>query len=180
MIAMLLGTGFEPLEAVAPCDILRRGGLDVRMASIGERVVEAGHGIHVVADCTIDDLTLDQLDMVILPGGLGGVCSILESPRALALVHAVYDAGKYVCAICAAPIILANLGITDGKAATCYPGFEEQMGAAQMQNADVVRDGRVITGRAAGAAIDFGLALLAALKDEETANKVKNGIVYTR
>ena len=177
---MLLGTGFEPLEAVAPCDILRRGGVEVTLASIGERLVSAGHGIRIEADCTLDEVDAQAQDMIILPGGLGGVEAILASEKALALVKQMHENGKYVAAICAAPTILAKLGITNGKKATCYPGMQTQMGSAQMQPCGTVRDGRVLTGRAAGSAEEFGLMLLAALMGEQTAEKVASAIVYSR
>lgn len=180
MVAMILGTGFEPLEAVAPCDILRRGGVEVKLAAIGDPLVGAGHGVRVQADCTLAELDAANLEMVILPGGLGGVQAIGASAAALALVREVYHAGGYVAAICAGPTVLAKLGLLEGKQATCYPGCEGQMAGALMQNAAVVRDGRIITGRAAGAAADFGLALLAALKGEQEAKRVADEIVYVR
>lgn len=177
MVAIILGTGFEPMETVTPCDILRRGGLDVCLASVSGDVVEGGHGICLKADCMIDEIDPKEAEMVVLPGGLGGVNSILASQKALDLVKMVYDDGKYVAAICAAPTILAKLSITDGKKATCYPGMEEQMGDALMQPMAVVRDGNIITGRAAGAAEEFGLELLAALRGQKTADAVAKAIV---
>ena len=180
MVAMLLGTGFEPLEAVAPCDILRRGGVEVKLAAIGEKLVEAGHGVRVEADCTLAELDVKSLEMIILPGGLGGVRAIGASNAALGAVREVYDAGGFVAAICAGPTVLAKLGLLEGRRATCYPGCEDEMAGAVMQNAGVVRDGRIITGRAAGAAVDFGLALLAALKGEDEAKRVAAEIVYER
>lgn len=177
MVAILLGTGFEPVEALAPCDILRRGGVDVQLAALEGRVVEGGHGIRVEADCALSDLNVNDLEMVVLPGGLGGVHSILACEAALALVRRAYDAGKLIGAICAAPQILAKLSITDGRRATCYPGVEAVMGSAVMQDAGVVCDGAVITGRAMGSAEAFGLALLAALRGEETAQRVAQEIV---
>ena len=181
MVSILLGNGFEPLEAVAPCDILRRGGVETKFVSIHDgRMVEAGHGIRVEADCTLDEIAPETVEMVMLPGGLGGVHSILASEKALALVKAVYARGGYVSAICAAPTILAKLGLTEGKRATCYPGMEPEMGGAVMQNAGAVRDGRILTGRAAGSAEEFGLLLLAALKGEAAAKQVAEAIVYTR
>ena len=180
MVAMLLGTGFEPLEAVAPCDILRRGGVDVKLAAIGEKLVEAGHGVRVEADCLLSELDARDLEMVILPGGLGGVRAIGACGAALKLVREVYDAGGFAAAICAGPTILAKLGLLEGKRATCYPGMENQMAGAVMQDAGVVRDGHIITGRAAGAAEEFGFALLAALKGEQTARTIAEQIVYER
>ena len=177
MVAILLGTGFEPIEALAPCDILRRCGVEVKLAALDGRVVEGGQDIRVEADCALGDLNEEELEMVMLPGGLGGVHSILACEPALALVRRAYEAGKWIGAICAAPQILAKLGITDGRKATCYPGVEAVMGNALMQDAGVVRDGKVITGRAAGSAEAFGLALLAALRGEETAKRVADEIV---
>ena len=138
-----------------------------------------GHtfGIRVEADCALSDLSVNDLEMVVLPGGLGGVHSILACDEALRLVRRAYDAGKLIGAICAAPQILAKLGITDGRKATCYPGVEAVMGNALMQDAGVVCDGAVITGRAMGSAEAFGLALLAALRGEETAQRVAQEIV---
>lgn len=178
MVVMILGTGFEPVEAIAPCDILRRGGVEVQLAGIGGTTIEAGHGITVKADCTVEQADFENAEMVILPGGLGGVRSILGCETALNAVKKAYEQGKFVAAICAGPTIMAQLHITDGKTATCYPGCEAQMGSAKCVQQDVARDGKVITGRAAGAAIAFGLSLLEALRGEETAKMIAGAIVY--
>ncbi len=180
MVVMILGSGFEPVEAIAPCDILRRGGVEVQLAGIGGRMVEARHGVTVQADCTIEEADFDRAEMVVLPGGLGGVRSILGCKAAMDAVGQAYDDGKFVAAICAGPTILAQLHITDGKTATCYPGCETQMGSAKCVGADVARDGKIITGRAAGAALDFGLELLKALRGEEAAREIAGAIVYER
>ena len=142
MVYMILGTGFEPMEAIAPCDILRRGGVEVQLAGIGGTLIEAGHGVRVQADCRVEDLKLASTDMVILPGGLGGVHSILACDTAMNFIRLAYADGKYIAAICAAPTILAQLHITDGRKATCYPGLEEKMGAAVMTACGAVQDGR--------------------------------------
>ena len=178
MVYIILGTGFEDMEAVCPCDILRRGGVDVRFAGIGGKAITGGNGITVQADCTVEELDLDAMEMIVLPGGMGGVRSILASETAMNAVRYAWQHGKYVAAICAAPTILAGLGITDGKQAVVYPGMEDQMGSALMQDTNAVRDGKVLTGRAPGAAMDFGLLLLQTLKDAETADRVRNGLVY--
>ena len=114
MVYMILGTGFEPMEAIAPCDILRRGGVEVQLAGIGGTLIEAGHGVRVQADCRVEDLKLASTDMVILPGGLGGVHSILACDTAMNFIRLAYEDGKYIAAICAAPTILAQLHITEG------------------------------------------------------------------
>jgi len=178
MVYILLGSGFEPIEAVAPCDILRRGGAEVQFAGIGGKTIVGGHGITLTADCTVDEIRPEDAEMIVLPGGMGGVRAIMASEKALSLVCEVWARGNFVAAICAGPTILAKLGITDGKKAVCYPGMEDEMGKALMQNASCVRDGRLITGRAAGASYDFGLALLAAVRGEEAARKAAKGIVY--
>ena len=178
MVIMILGAGFEPVEAIAPCDILRRGGVEVTLAGIGGTTIAAGHGITVQADCAVEEADFENAEMVVLPGGLGGVASILGSQTAMRAVKKAYDDGKYVAAICAGPTILAELHITDGKTVTCYPGCESQMGTAHCVLQNAVKDGRVITGRAAGAAFDFGLALLETLKGEQAAKAVADAIVY--
>lgn len=178
MVYIVLGEGFEEMEAVIPCDMLRRAGIQVQLAGIGGMLIRGSRGISIAADICVEDMNLGTMDMIVLPGGLGGVQSILASEITLHTVKAAHQSGKYVAAICAAPTVLAQLGITNGKQATCYPGMEEQMGQANMvPNAKVVTDGRVITGTAAGTAYDFALALITALKDAETAQKVAQGIV---
>lgn len=178
MVYIILGKGFEPMEAVVPCDILRRGGVQVQFAGIGGTLIEGGHGITVQADCRVEDMDINQAEMVILPGGLGGVQSILADETAMRFVRRAYEGGHFVAAICAAPTILAALHITDGVKATCYPGMEDQMGSADMQSVGAVRDGSILTGRAAGSADEFGLLCLRALKGEQTAQNVASGIVY--
>lgn len=178
MVYIILGTGFEEMEAVCPCDILRRGGVEVQYAGIGGKLITGGNGITVQADCTVEELDPEAMDMIVLPGGMGGVRSILGSETAMDDIRSAYENGKFVAAICAAPSILAQLGITDGKRAVVYPGMEPQMGSAMMQDANAVRDGKVLTGRAPGAAMEFGLLLLETLKDAETAAKVRSGMVY--
>ena len=179
MVYIILGTGFEEMEAICPCDILRRGGVDAKLAGIGGTQITGGNGITVQADCTVEEMDLEQMELIMLPGGMGGVHSILGSETAMEAVRYAHEQGRLVSAICAAPTILAKLGITDGKQAVVYPGLEEQMGSARMQDVNAVRDGRVLTGRAPGAAVDFGLMLLEALKGAETAAQVRAGLVYT-
>lgn len=178
MVYIILGTGFEEIEAVAPCDILRRGGVEVKFAGIGGTLIKGGNGITVQADCTVEEMELENMELIMLPGGMGGVRSILGSETAMNAVKYAYENGKLVSAICAAPTILAKLGITDGKHATVYPGMEDQMGSAVMEDTDAVADGRVLTGRAPGAALEFGYLLLKTLKGEEVAAKVRGGMVY--
>ncbi len=178
MVYIILGNGFEEVEAVAPCDILRRGGVEVKFAGIGGTLIRGSNGITVQADCTVEEMDLDAMEMIVLPGGMGGVRSILGSETAMNAIKTAYEQGKLVAAICAAPTVLAKLHITDGKHATVYPGMEDDMGSAIMEAVDAVRDGKVITGRASGASLDFGYLLLETLRSAEAAEKVRGGMVY--
>ena len=178
MVYMLLGTGFEETEAIAPLDLLRRAGVAVATVGITGKTVYGSHGIGVEADILPGEMDLANMEMIILPGGLGGVASARASKEALDALSSAWKNDKYVAAICAGPTVLADLGITDGKKATCYPGCEGQMGSALMQpNAAVVRDGKLITGTSAGCAIPFGLALVEALKGKEEAQRIADQIV---
>ena len=177
MVYMLLGTGFEETEAIAPLDLLRRAGISVKTVGLNGKTIVGSHKIPVVADMEIGELDVSDAEMIVLPGGLGGVASILGCEAALAAVKAVWENGKFVAAICAGPTILAKLGITDGVIATCYPGCEKDMGSAIMVKAPAVLDGKVITGASAGCAVSFGLALIGALQGPEAARTIENQIV---
>ena len=177
MVYMLLGTGFEETEAIAPLDLLRRAGVEVKTVGLNGKVIYGSHGIGVEADMEISQIDLKDLEMIILPGGLGGVASIRGCQAAMDAVRYAYENGKYTAAICAGPTVLADLGIVDGKNATCYPGCEGQMGVANMVEAAAVTDGKLITGTSAGCAVPFGLALITALKGQVEADRIAQQIV---
>ncbi|MBQ2855477.1 MAG: DJ-1/PfpI family protein [Oscillospiraceae bacterium] len=178
MVYMLLGTGFEETEAIAPLDLLRRAGVEVRTVGVTGKIVYGSHGIGIEADILMDEIDLNAMEMIVLPGGLGGVASARASKGALDALKYAWDNGRFVAAICAGPTVLADLGITDGRKATCFPGCEDGMGNALMQeNMACVRDGKLITGTSAGCAIPFGLALIEALKGSEEARRIATQIV---
>ena len=178
MVYVLLGTGFEEMEAIAPIDLLRRAGIEVKTVGVTGKTVYGSHGIGVVADILPEDMELDAMEMIVLPGGLGGVASTRASKPALDALRYGWDQGRFVAEICAGPTVLADLGITDGRNATCYPGCEGQMGSANMQpGAAAVRDGKLITGTSAGCAIPFALELIRALRGEEKAQAIAQQIV---
>jgi len=178
MVYLLLGTGFEETEAIAPLDLLRRAGVDVLTVGVTGKTVFGSHNIGIEADITIDEMDLTNLEMIILPGGLGGVASARASKPALDALSFAWENGKYVAAICAGPTVLADLGITNGKNATCFPGCEGGMGNATLiPDAACVRDGKLITGTSAGCAIPFGLALIEALKGKNAADAIARQIV---
>ena len=143
-------------------------------------VVTGGHGITVTADVTLAELDPEAMEMLVLPGGLGGVDSIQMDLFATALIQKASDRGCWLAAICAAPTILAHMGILDRRRAVCYPGMEDEMGSAVVQKgAQVVADGRIITGEAAGAAFPFGLKLVEVLKGPRgRAEQVRDAVLY--
>ncbi len=177
MVYMFLGTGFEETEAIAPLDLLRRANIEVKTVGLNGKVITGSHGIGVVADMEIADLDVSDAEMVILPGGLGGVASIRACAPAMEAIRTAWESGKFTAAICAGPTVLADLGITAGKRATCYPGCEGGMGSAIMVQEAAVRDGKLITGTSAGCAVPFGLALIEALKGKEEAHRIADQIV---
>ena len=177
MVYVLLGTGFEEVEALAPVDLLRRAGIDVLTVGVTGKIVYGGHNIGVEADIILDEMDLTDLEMIVLPGGLGGVASARASQGALDAIRFAWENDKFVAAICAGPTVLADLGITDGKQATCYPGCEADMGSAKISQVACIKDGNLITGASAGCAIPFALALIEALKGPETAKKIAQQIV---
>ena len=177
MVYMLLGTGFEETEAVAPLDLLRRAGVEVLTVGVDGKRIRGSHGILIDADITLDQLDLTNLEMIILPGGLGGVATARASRKALEALKFAWENDRFVAAICAGPTVLADLGITEGKNATCYPGCESGMGNAKVAPAATVRDGKLITGASAGCAVKFGLELVKALKGEEMAKTIEKQIV---
>lgn len=180
MVYILLGNGFETVEALCPCDLMRRAGIEVALVALtSEKVVVSGQNVPVVADLTLDQVDLNQAELVMLPGGLGGVAEILNTPKALELVRQAAAAGKWVAAICAAPTVLAKLGLLEGREATVYPGMEDQMAGARTEpGRHVVQDGTILTGEAAGSSFDFGLKLIEVLRGSEVLEQVRAGVHY--
>ena len=178
MVYVLLGTGFEEVEAIAPVDLMRRAGIEVQTVGITGKTVAGSHKIPVEADILPENMDLESMDMIVLPGGLGGVASARASQAALDAIRWGWEHDRFVAAICAGPTVLADLGIPDGKKATCFPGCEGQMGKADMvPGVAALRDGKLITGTSAGCAIPFALELIKALKGSEAADKVAKQIV---
>ena len=178
MVYVLLGTGFEEVEAIAPVDLMRRAGIEVCTVGVTGKTVYGSHHIGIEADIELHQMDLTDLEMIVLPGGLGGVASARASQGALDALKFAWENDKFVAAICAGPTVLADLGITSGLNATCYPGCEGGMGTAKIvPNAAAVQDGKLITGTSAGCAVPFGLALIEALNGKDCANAVAKQIV---
>lgn len=177
MVYVLLADGFEEVEAIEPIDILRRGGVEVTTVGVTGKTVIGAHRIPVTADIEINEIDTENMELLMLPGGAGH--ELLDASNAVhaALSYAVAN-GIYVSAICAAPSILGKKMLLEGKRATCFPGYEKYLYGAEVTGEKVVIDGKFITGKGAGAASDFGFAMLTVLKDKATADKIKENMQY--
>lgn len=178
MVYIFLADGFEEIEALAPLDILRRGGIDVQTVGITGEYVTGAHGITVKADILPEDFADESVEAVFLPGGGLGTENLDASEFVKNAVKHAYDEKKLICAICAAPSILGKMGLLRGKTAVCYPGFEKYLDGAEVLNTHVAECGNVITANGMGAAYKFGFAILARLRGEDKANAVKRQILY--
>ncbi len=175
-----LAPGFEEIEAVTIIDVLRRGGLRVVTASLGDTDVEGAHGIHIRADTTLEEArgTGERFDAVVLPGGMPGAANLRDDPRVLAALSDVVEQGGTAAAICAAPIALEAAGLLEGRRATAYPSFRDQLtSATQPVQGRVVDDGPVVTSAGPGTALEFALALVARLGSAETAEQLREGML---
>lgn len=176
-----LADGFELVECMAVVDILRRGKVDVRTVSIGKSYeVTCSHGVRVIADELFDDIAPEKATMLFLPGGKKGTEALAGfRPLISALKKAADNQNRKVAAICAAPTVLGQNGLLAGKKATCYPGMEDRLIEAEyVDDAGVVTDGNIITGRGMGVSVDFGLELLKALRGEQAADIIKHQIQH--
>ncbi len=180
MVYMFLANGFEETEATAPLDLLLRVGADVKTVAVGcnGNIVKGAHGITVEADIREDEVTFEDIDMVILPGGLPGATNLDASKVVESVLAYANENDAYLAAICAAPMVLGKRGYLRGKRATCYPGYEGTLEGAIPVPAKVVRDGRFITAVGMGASIEFGLELISALYGKETADKLASAIKF--
>jgi len=177
-----LAEGCEELEAVTLIDILRRADITVVTASLAENtLITASRGVRIQADTHLENVIYDDFDMIILPGGLPGSTHLDEDSHIHAILKRHYQLDKAVAAICAAPLVLAHAGLLDGKRATCYPGVlsPDNWPNIQLCNDATVIDGRVLTSRGPGTAIDFALSIIEFLKDRETRNTVEISLSRT-
>ena len=171
---------FEDVEALIPVDVLRRGGVEVVTVSTTDLpVVESAHGVGIGADAMFGDCDFADADLLMLPGGMPGASNLFAHEGVCAAVLAQYRAGKKVAAICAAPaVVLAQLGVLDGKEATCYPGFEQMFTNAEYTGDLVTVDGQITTAEGPAAAFPYAYELLAQLTDQETADQIAEGMRY--
>lgn len=177
-VAVLLAPGFEECEALMTVDLLRRAQLDTTMYSIHNTdEVTGSHNITVKADKKLNELN-ELFDCVVLPGGMPGTKYLMESKEVNELIVEHFNQNRLVAAICAAPSVLGELQLLQGKKATCFPGFEDQLHGAEVLNQKTVTDGNIITAKGLGAAVEFAHAIITSLINQETADQVVKTIQY--
>ena len=181
MIYVFLANGFEEIEALAPVDILRRAEAKVVTVGVGGKSITGAHGVTVQADYSTDELAgLPDCEAVVLPGGMPGTLHLEQDPTVRACIMEAAINGYTIGAICAAPSILGHLGLLEGKHAVCFPGFEEQLTGAMVEQEAVCVDENIITACGAGAALKFGFALVRALYGDKKANKLESAMLCDR
>ena len=178
MIYVHLATGFEEIEALTTVDFLRRAEIETQLVSMEETLEVTGvHGIVVKADVLFADAEYARADVIVLPGGMPGAENLMNHEALCANIRTFVELNRPVAAICAAPMVLGRLGLLEGKEATCFPGFEEDLKGAKLVDQKVVTCGRIITAKGPGCAMDFALTLIEMVKGRSAALAVKEGIV---
>ncbi|MEL7656843.1 MAG: DJ-1 family glyoxalase III [Bacillota bacterium] len=178
MVYVHLADGFEEIEALTIVDVLRRANIAVKAVSItGERTVRGAHDIIVIADLLFEEADYEKCEMIVLPGGMPGTANLGNHQGLAKQLAAFSKEGKWLAAICAAPSVLGKLSLLKGKRATSYPGYKDQMTGADYTEERVVRDGKVITSRGPGTAIEFSLKLVELLKDEQTSETLRKSMI---
>lgn len=178
-VCVFFGTGFEEIEALTVVDLLRRASIDVSMVSItGEKKVESSHKVWVEMDMLFEELDFSKVDMIVLPGGMPGTKNLEAYAPLMEQIEHFYAEGRYLSAICAAPSILGHRGMLKGRNACSYPDFESHLEGAQVTGNPVEISEHIITSRGMGTAIEFGLAIVARMKDEKTAKELAEKIIY--
>lgn len=178
VIYVFLADGFEEIEALAAVDVLRRAELEVKTVGVGSKTIAGAHGINVEADITDGEAVSDNLEMIVLPGGMPGTLNLEKSPSVQNFVSYAVSHDLWIGAICAAPSILGHAGVIDNKKVTCYPGFESELKGALYTATHVERDGKLITARGPGAAVEFALELVKALCGSERAKMLGADAMY--
>jgi 4-methyl-5(b-hydroxyethyl)-thiazole monophosphate biosynthesis len=176
MVYIFLANGFEEIEAITPIDLLRRAGADVKLVGIGGKAIVGRSNITVTCDVTEDNVRYEDVEMVILPGGMPGTKNLEKSRVVTDFIKKAYIDGKKVAAICAAPMILGKLGLLEGRKATCFPGFEEYLKGANLSHDSVCVDSNIITAKGAGVAVKFGLTLIKELFGKEVSDEIRESV----
>ncbi len=179
MVYVFLADGFEETEAVTPIDLLRRAKVETITVGVGKKSIVSSHGLIIEADISDTEIKLnDELEAVVLPGGLKGTHNLEASEIVQGALDFAEKNGRYIAAICAAPTVPGHKGMLSGKKATCYKGFEDELKGAQYVNVPAVTDGKFITARGAGASLEFGYELIKALRSKEEADRIADQILW--
>lgn len=176
---VLIAEGTEEIEAITPADVLNRCGVDVTIAGVGGTEIMGGHHVPLRAECTVEELGEILFDAIVVPGGGKGAESLHKSEEVSSLIMRHHEQGRLIGAICAAPaVVLAPLGLLAGRHATCFPGLERRFGAdVKMCETSVVVDGKIVTSRAPGTAMEFSIKLAELLVGAPTALKVRQNML---
>jgi 4-methyl-5(b-hydroxyethyl)-thiazole monophosphate biosynthesis len=177
-VLTILATGFEETEAVAVIDLLRRAEIEVTICGLGDKIVTGSHEITIHCDTMISDVAVDDFDCLFLPGGQPGTNNLKNDPQVINLIRQFDISKKWITAICAAPTVFQAAGILSGKKVTSYPAERESFTDSVYLEENVVRDGKIITSRGVGTAIEFALYLIGVLKDHETRKMLADRILY--
>lgn len=178
MVYVFLADGFEEIEALAPVDIMRRAGIEVQTVGVTGKTVTGGHEISVLADINLTDVNMDNIEAIMLPGGLEGTLNLEKNEKVQSIIDYCADNNILITAICAAPSILAHKGILKGKTATAYPSFQKDLteGGAEVPKDFVCRDGNVVTARGMGVSLDFGFEIIKVLKGDMAEKNIREQI----
>ena len=177
---VLLAPGFEEIEAVTIIDVLRRGEIVTEILGVEDLKVVGSHQIALEADRKLIEAVEEEWDLVVLPGGMPGATNLRDSDLVQRFLQSQERAGARIGAICAGPIALAQAGLLEGKNATSFPGFEKQLAGASYQREPVVVDGRIVTSRGPGTALDFALKLVESLRDQKAADELAERMLHER
>ena len=178
MIYMFIADGFEEVEALCPLDIIRRAGLEAVTVGIGKKEIVGAHGITVKTDiCSRQYGKGRDFDMIFLPGGMPGTLNLAKSKTVTEAIKNAAEKGRYIAAICAAPSILGDMGLLNGKEAICYPGFEKHLTGARISQNKVVLDGNILTAVGMGAALDMGLKIVEIFCSKEKSDEIRNAVM---
>lgn len=178
-LGIFMADGCEEIEGLTVVDLVRRAGIEIEMISVsGEKNVTGSHKIAFQTDVSKADADFASYDGIVLPGGMPGTTHLMEDDTVNRVIKEFATSGKLVAAICAAPSVLGNAGLLEGKKATCYPGVEGKLTGADFVTDPVAKDGNIITSRGLGTAIEFAAEIVAYLLDENVAKSLKESIVY--
>ncbi len=178
MIYMFLADGFEEIEAITPLDILKRGKIPIKTVGLEKNTVKGSLGISIETDITIEELKETEIDGIVLPGGMPGTLNLSKNKKVTDTIKYCYEKNLLIAAICAAPSILGEMGILNGKSACCYPGFEEKLTGAEVSSLSVCSDGNIITAKGPGVAAEFGFKILEYIKGKRAVKVVSSSMQF--